>query len=453
MKRLALTLALVLSLSALSGCGSSQTSSQAGSSTGEAASATSSSSEEKSGDSEIALNVMHFHTPETMSNSIESEAYNKLADEFMAANSDVKWNVTTLQQSDFHTKIMALAAANEMPDIYFAKGSWIQNFYDSNLMADLTDSIDATVYRDGIFTPFTRDNRIYSLPIQFVITSVVYYNQPMWQEIGYEEFPKTWEELEAANEKFSANGITTIALGNKDKWPYESCIISTLGDRFTGTDWTQSIITGDGTAKFTDPEFVSTLETSQQFAKMFNIDFNAITNEQADNLYGTGKAAATVEGGWTVSYLTANADQEVIDNTRLALLPDVPGQKGASGTTSGGAGWGQSISAKLEGEALKIAIEYNKATTGVENCEYMMEKQGYIGQCQVDAQPTEELNSLQKAYMEFSNSLTLVPIYDIQMDGAVIDVMNSKLQELLSGTITPQAAAEAIQAEQDKLSA
>jgi len=102
----------------------------------------------------------------------------------------------------------------------------------------------------------------------------------------------------------------------------------------------------------------------------------------------------------------------VLNNTGLAVLPDVPGQK------------------------------YS---------EYMMEKQGYLGQIEVTTKPAQPLNTIQQAYLDFTKGLELVPIYDIQMDGAVIDVMNSKLQELLAGTATPQAVADAIQAEQAKL--
>jgi raffinose/stachyose/melibiose transport system substrate-binding protein len=242
-----------------------------------------------------------------------------------------------------------------------------------------------------------------------------------------------------------------FALGNKDKWPFESCIISTLGDRFTGTDWTQSIILNDGKAKFTDPEFVETLTYSQAMAPMFNIDFNAINNEQSDNLYGTGKAAATLEGMWTISYFQANADEEVIANTQIAVLPSVPNMKGDANAVSGGAGWSQSVSSKLTGKALDVAIEYVKATTGVEYCEYMMKDSGMLGQCEVPVADMSSMPVLSQRYLELIGGLKLVPIYDIQMDGAVIDVMNSKLQELLSGTVTPQAVAEAIQAEQVKL--
>ncbi len=399
----------------------------------------------------IELSMLHFHTPETMENSVEARGFHAMKEKFLAEHPNIILNESTLQQADCHTKMMALAAANELPDLFFTKGSWVQNFYDNNLMADLTGKIDTSIYRDGIFIPFTRDGKIFAAPIQFTVTSLVYWNEALFAEIGYDHFPATWDELLDADVKFKEKGITTISHGNKDKWPFESCIISTLGDRFTGTEWTQSIILNDGTAKFTDPEFVETLKYSQAMAPMFNIDFNAINNEQADNMYCTGKAASTLEGMWTITYLLTNADEDVLANTNLAILPSVPGMKGDANASSGGAGWSMSASSKLEGAKLDAAVEFIKATTGVEFCEYLMADSGMLAQCEVPVTDKESLPLISQRYQDFITTLKLVPIYDIQMDGAVIDVMNSKLQELLGGTATPEDVAAAIQAEQDKI--
>jgi len=98
-----------------------------------------------------------------------------------------------------------------------------------------------------------------------------------------------------------------------------------------------------------------------------------------------------------------------------------------------------------------MAIEYVKATTGVEYCEYMMKDSGILGQCEVPVADRSSMPELSQLFLDLVSGLKLVPIYDIQMDGAVIDVMNSKIQELLSGTASPEAVAEAIQAEQEKL--
>jgi raffinose/stachyose/melibiose transport system substrate-binding protein len=69
----------------------------------------------------ISLDLMHFHTIETMENSSESKGYHAMKDKYIREHPDVTINETIFQQVDYHTKIMALAAADEMPDIYFTK--------------------------------------------------------------------------------------------------------------------------------------------------------------------------------------------------------------------------------------------------------------------------------------------------------------------------------------------
>jgi ABC-type glycerol-3-phosphate transport system substrate-binding protein len=346
--------------------------------------------------------------------------------------------------------MMALAAANELPDVFMTKGSWVQNFYDSNLMADLNPYIDYRIYRNGLRDPLMRAGKLLAVPIQFALTSLVYWNEPMWRSIGFNEFPKTWDELVRADQLFKAQGVTTIAHGNRDKWMFESCILSALGDRFTGTAWTNSIIANDKKAKFTDPDFVTSLRYSQQMASMFNRDFNAINNEQADIIYGSGRAASIIEGSWTINFLLVNGDPEIVKNTKYAILPSFPGMKGDPNATSGGA-WGMSASSKLSGDKLKAAALFLDYVSGKEYSQYMMDYNGSLGPCVAQINNRSSMPELSRNFIDYISTVKIIPIYDIQMDGAVIDVMNSRLQELLGGTLSPEALGAAIQAEQDKL--
>ena len=398
----------------------------------------------------IVLELQHHNTLESVDTSIESRAFHEFKNRFIKDHPEVTIHETIYQQVDNQVKMMALAAANEMPDIYMTKGSWVQNFYNNKLMADLTPYIDRSIYRPGLCDPLIRDGKLYAVPIQFALTSVVFWNAPMWNSIGFTEFPKTWEDLVKADSLFKAKGITTIAHGNKDKWMFESCILSALGDRFTGTAWTNSIIANDGKAKFTDPDFVTALRYSQQMASMFNRDFNAINNEQADALYGSGKAASIIEGSWTINYLLPNGDPDIVKNTRYAIIPSVPGMKGDPNSTSGGA-WGMSASSKLTGDKLKAAATFLQYVSGKDYSQFMMDYNGSLGPCVAQINNRDSMPELSRNFIDYIGGVKVIPIYDIQMDGSVIDVMNSRLQELLGGTLTPEALAAAIQAEQDKI--
>jgi raffinose/stachyose/melibiose transport system substrate-binding protein len=403
-----------------------------------------------SGSGRIVLNLMHHNTVETIEQSIETRAFHELKERYIKAHPEVQLNETIFQQVDNHTRMMALAAANNMPDIYMTKGSWVENFYLNDLMADLTPYINRSIYRPGLTDPMIRDNKLYCVPIQLVLTSLVYWNEALWRSIGFNEFPKTWEELVRADALFKARGIVTMAHGNKDRWMIGSCILSTMGDRFTGSAWTQSIIANDGRARFTDPEFVTALRYIQQMASMFNRDFNAINNDQCYEIYANGRAASVTSGSWAISFMLTHASDDVIRNTKYAILPSVPNMKGDPNSTSGGA-WGMSASSKLSGDSLKAAATFLDYVSGREYSQFMMDFNGSLGPVAVPVNTRINMPELNRNFIDFIGRVNMIPVYDLTMEGAVIDFKNSLLQDLLAGNLTPESVAASVQGEQDRL--
>lgn len=148
------------------------------------------------------------------------------------------------------------------------------------------------------------------------------YDKAMWKEAGYDQFPSTWEDVEKASEYFNGKGITTVAFGNGGKWQANSDFLSTLGNRYTGPDWFMSLVAKNGAA-FTDDTFVSALTEMQRLftdTKIFNEDFNVVTNEDAREYYISGDAAAFIGGNWDESYIWAalkDADEEKFNNMGL----------------------------------------------------------------------------------------------------------------------------------------
>lgn len=406
---------------------------------------------------QIQLTFSHYYLEEERPTSAEMDSYMTLVEEWEANNPNVNLVQSVMSQADYSTKIQAQAAVNEIPDIFFLKGSWVSNFANNNLLMPINDYLDNYEHKDrfrkGVFDAAMRDSNIYGIPNQLSITSVVFYNEQMWKEIGYDRFPDNWEDIYKAAEKFNEKGISAIALGNKDKWPAESSILSTIGDRFTGTDWTNSIIGRDGNAKFTDPEFVSALDLMQNIAanKVFNPDFNIISNAQAEEYYAQGKAAATIDGHWALSYLLSNASEEVLSQTKVAILPPVDGGKGDNNTISGGAGWYVAVNKNLEGAKLDAAMDFLFSTAGYDFSRVYAEKYGMTGPSLIEGTDLTQFPQLTQDFAALTGSLTFTPIYDMLMEGSIIESMNTGLQEVLNGTKTGQELAAQLQSGQDSL--
>jgi len=411
--------------------------------------------EEEAG-TQLELSIMH-QFPRADTDNQENVMFNELSDEYVAAHPEIKFNITAIDQTDFHVKLQALAAGDDLPDVFFVKGSWITNFVENDLLLDFTPYFEDCPWKDSyrmsMLEAFKRDGKLYGLPIQFAPTSILYYNSDLWKSIGYDSFPMDWDEIKSAAKKFEEEGITPFAAGNKDSWFFESCWLSTLGDRFTGTEWTQNIILDNGKSKFTDPEFVASLEFLLDLAQagLFNVDFNAITGQQMITLYSTGKAASTVDGYWAIGSINAQAPPEILEATKITIIPPVPDQKGDPNTISGGAGWSIGANNHIEGEKRDLAADYCLYMTGYEYSKRLLEKFGIMGAHVVEDIDISQFNQLTQDYFNLMNDVGFTPIYDIQMEASVIETMNSGLQSMLNGDISPQQLAEDIQAEQDKL--
>src|SRR5690606_40160960 len=72
----------------------------------------------------------------------------------------------------------------------------------------------------------------------FHVTGVQTCALPIYKEylaqVGYNEFPATYEEFIEMIKKLKEAGITPISLGNKEKWPLQSSYMSIIGQRFAG---------------------------------------------------------------------------------------------------------------------------------------------------------------------------------------------------------------------------
>jgi raffinose/stachyose/melibiose transport system substrate-binding protein len=410
---------------------------------------------------EIKLTFSNFNTEEEAKSNAETAGRVWAFNHFNEVNAGkIQIEQTIMSHDDYAIKIQAQAAADDLPDLFFVKGSWIENFAENELMADLTDYYNALPDKDeyypGEFRLAMFDGKLYGTPMQFVSpSSLMFSNKKIWAEAGYEAIPTTFDEIFEAAPKFNEKGITTIVLGNKDNWPYESCWISCLGDRFTGTDWFDSIKARDGVAKFTDDAFVDVLRFTKALGQsgVLNADVNAIPHDEAVSRYNQGRAASLISGYWAVTSIIANATPEVKENTVITLLPQPAGASGGDpNSLSNASGWFIAVNSKLEGAKREAAMKAAFDLYGIDYCNYMALNHGMLSPMKVEEIKTEGVDPLTLAYNEIATAASGVPIYDAELNGAIVDVMNKGLQEVLEGTLEPEALAEMIQAEQDALS-
>lgn len=397
------------------------------------------------------ITLMHFSTSEESEGNGGSDGFRTMIADWEGANPDVELSQIILANDDFKTQVATLAAANDLPDVFLLQGMNTKAYAEQGLILDMSQIVKDSPYYDqydqSFFYPFLNEGSTYGLPVLTGGTcTVVAYDSALWAAAGYEKFPETWDEMIAASAYFKEQGIDPVSFGNSGKWQLNSCFLSTVGNRFTGADWTHSLIEKKGAA-FTDPEFVAALKFTQDIfaTDVFNKDVNAINNEDAREYFIAGDSASFIGGNWDISYIQSAIKGTDLENTmKFAVVPQPAGATGAYNTHDIGMGFALAISSDVAEDPAKLATVTNMVyeLTGAKFSQYVAENYALGGLTKVDNVDLSKFDRLTQEFYAFSYvDNNACEIYDSFISGAVWDVLNTDLQMLINGDITPEEVA------------
>jgi raffinose/stachyose/melibiose transport system substrate-binding protein len=400
------------------------------------------------GKNPITLTIIHEHSAEAAQRIVSSAGFVAMLDKYKAEHPWVKLEETIIANAQFNDKYLAAAAANELPDVCYVKPNWLDNLAGNKLVADITDYVDPSLYVDNL-SCMTYKGRIYGLPTKYSIYNFVLYNEAMWKAAGYSSFPATLDELIQAEKRFAAKGIPTMSLGNKAKWFATPYFVAPLAYEYCGADWVKSIVAHDGKSKWTDASFVKVLAKVKEISGIVNKDCNMQDDIWALGWYMQGKAACHVIGSWGIDTAKGMAKDypEVWKNTRVALLPTVSGKSGYLATAVGGAGIG--VNSKLSGDKFKAALDLCKQIASRDYADFIAAR-GSTTAVKIDL----DFSKMERPYQDFAAILKAHPsgmnLHDY-IDPSVVTVLESNVQNLMAGNVTPQQAAASIQMAEDML--
>lgn len=395
------------------------------------------------------LEIMHFSTSEESQGNGGSDGFRTVNQQWDDAHPDITLVQNVLANDEYKTKIATQAGADDLPDVFLLQGMNTLTWANQGIIMDLTDVIKsspyASTYNMGKLFPFTANGKTYAFPVLTEGScTMVHYDAQQWKDAGFDSFPTTWDDVIKASEYFKGQGIDTVAFGNSSKWQANSCFLSTVGDRFTGTDWYYSMVGKNGAA-FTDQPFIDALKFTQDIFQsgVFNKDFNAVNNEEAREYFIAGDAASFIGGNWDTSYIYTtlkDINPGKLDNTYLAVLPQPAGATGNTGTHNTGMGYGVAINAKLTGDKLDAAIDLAEYITGPDFAKYVAENYALSAFSVVTDVDLSKFDRFTQDFYNFYKNPGC-EIYDSYLTGEVWDVLNTDLQNLINGQGTPENAA------------
>jgi glucose/mannose transport system substrate-binding protein len=219
-------------------------------------------------------------------------------------------------------------AAGDYPDTFQTLGgAELKNYVDSGVLEPLDELWAELKYAEVIPGPLAKavtvDGHPYVVPLNMHLQNILYYNKPLFEELGLAA-PMNFAELVAAAEaiKVAKPEMAPLALGSKEKW----------GDAFVF----DSILLEEGGAAYyvqlykgeidvaTDPVYRAALEKFQQLIPYINADHSALTWDQAVGLVGAEQAAMTLMGTWAIGAFTKGSNWEPGVDFGAVTFPQQP---------------------------------------------------------------------------------------------------------------------------------
>lgn len=413
--------------------------------------------EGKSKDGKIVISTVTTSNPDMVDSDPVAKTWYESWDKFLKDHPEVELEEEYVPHDAYQDKAQILATGGELPDVFDMKGSWTSNWVDNGVVMSLDDMLAddpewANTLQENSYSAFVKDESVYGLTIDGGgLTGLLFYNEEIFKECGINEFPQTLEEFNDAIVKIKKKGYTPISLGNVANWPAESCIFSLLMSRICGETWVQNLLKYDGSADFTNPDFVKALNVMKEWVDLgaFNSDVNSIDYTEARIPYYEKKAAMLMDGYWAISNILTDGPQDVVDATKITEIP-VSKQEGDMDIYEGG-GWAISVNSnvKEDQEKYDLIAEWYKNYFCEDTANTMFEM-GKIASVETSGYDESKLEPLQIQYYEMFENTDQYTVIDLHFPPSLVEVLNTSLQELLIGQVEPEEIAERVQSEYEK---
>ena len=374
---------------------------------------------------------------------------------YTAEHPDVKINLS--QETDDNAvkdKEKVLIASQSLPDIYFSyAGNWGQNFAENGLAADLSQVIAPATgwgktFGAGALNAFKYDGKYYGVPL-YNDAKFMGYNKAIFTKLNL-SVPGTFDQLISDCSTIKAAGYTPIAFGNTDGWPglhYLQQLIAYNVPRAT-----LDADLNPKTAHWTDPGYITAMnEFTELVTKCTGDGSNSdgVTYTTAQQQQQSGKAAMYYQE--LIEFDSVNTPGSVLNKDGFGIF-QLPAPAGAKGdpTTLEAAPEGYMINGKSKNAAL--ALDFMKFATNMANAS-VLSSPPYGQPSAVIGAVTKSTSSnavAQGSALVNKASSTIVWL-DTASVPAVGDAWVSASEGLVSGSLTPQAALQSVQAASEKV--
>ncbi|WP_335808476.1 sugar ABC transporter substrate-binding protein [Halobacillus litoralis] len=147
----------------------------------------------------------------------EGKKLKEFSKDFEEKNEGLTVDVQAIPWDTAHDKLLTAVASGNGPDVVQLGTTWVPEFAEAGALLDLSEYMEdypnfaKENYFDGSVTTMEHNDQVVGIP-WYADTRVIYYRKDILKEAGYEEAPKTWDELKDAAQTLAERGEDSYGL-------------------------------------------------------------------------------------------------------------------------------------------------------------------------------------------------------------------------------------------------
>ncbi|MDR0760204.1 MAG: extracellular solute-binding protein [Treponema sp.] len=217
------------------------------------------------------------------------------------------------------------------PDLMYARSyATGQELFNAGYFGDCTGIPGVTAnFTASSLAPWQMsDGRMFAVPFA-AVSHAVYYNKTIFAKEGI-AIPQTYEDFLALCETLAARGYTPLANGVAEEWDILEVFFLGMLPNFTGGA-ADRVQYETGAKRLNDANFVAAFQAMADAAKYLPTGFEAVTYNDSQALFNTQQAVMFMDGSWTAGvYADAPFEWGVFAmpaprgrQTRITFHPDM----------------------------------------------------------------------------------------------------------------------------------
>jgi len=258
-------------------------------------------------------------------------AYQKVAEDFMAKNPDIKITIDQAGWNDYWTGLQTAMVGGTAPDVFTDHLAKVTDFAGKGQVVDIEplvkrDKVDTSIYLPGLADLWTKDGKRYGLPKDWDTIALVV-NKKVQAEVGItdkELANLTWNPKDGGTfqkviaklslDKNGNNGLSPkFDPKNVVRYGFEVQHSDDRGQsQFSAfalsTGWYYTDGTFNANYHYDDPRFIATIDWFKRMVAKGFIAPYELTALSQYTLFTPQKAAMVLDGSWMIGFYLNNAD-------------------------------------------------------------------------------------------------------------------------------------------------